>query len=50
MLSTYEERKMYHECSMKIIKDLEHEKRLSWRKVRKAMTLAAVLDAESQLY
>lgn len=50
MLAVYQERQMYHECSMKLMKELAKEKRMSWKKVRKAMTLAAVLGVENQLY
>lgn len=50
MLAVYQERALCHECSVKIMQELENEKRFSWKKVRKAMTLAALLGAESQLY
>ena len=50
MLAAYQERKLYHECSVRAMQELASEKRLSWRKVRKAIALAALLGAESQLY
>lgn len=50
MLAAYQERKLYHECSVKVMQELENEKHFSWKKVRKAITLAALLGAESQLY
>ena len=44
-MAAYAERKMYHDCSIKLIHELETEKRFSWKKMRKAMTLAALLSA-----
>ena len=49
MLAAYQERKLYHECSVRAMQELASEKRFSWRKVRKAIALAALLGAESQL-
>ena len=50
MSAAYQERKLYHECSVRAMQELASEKRFSWRKVRKAIALAALLGAESQLY
>lgn len=49
-MAAYAERKMYHDCSIKLIHELETEKRFSWKKMSKAMTLAALLSAEDQTF